>query len=113
MKRHDYHKEKYQGKKKRQRSLAPPDVGGLINLASASGVLGDEDVKGLLRAVRETGDHDLAGLAQECLGRLALERMIDTDPFGPPVDPEEAAGYFVIGVIVNSGCLFGRRSSSR
>jgi hypothetical protein len=83
------------------------NVAGLAALAQAAKVHEDEMVKDLLRAVALSGDPELARDAADYLGALAMEQVLEPDPFAPPVSPEEARGELDVGEIRNSGCRFG------
>ena len=88
-------------------AITPADLSRITTLASAAGVQDDDNVKYLLRSVYYSRDPRVARVASEYLETLAIEQAIDPDPFAPPVDAGEAAGDIDLGVIINSGCLFG------
>ena len=95
------------GQRGRRDISRAPSLSYLTYLANAGKAGQNEKVKGLLRAVHHTQDPEIALEAAEYLERLAVEQVLDPDPFAPPLEPEEAAGEFNLGKVKNSNCDFG------
>jgi DNA helicase HerA-like ATPase len=78
-----------------------------VSLAAVARAEEDETVKNLLRAVHHTQDPEIAQDAAEYISNLAIEQVLEPDPFAPPVKQEETEGEIVLGQIKNAACMFG------
>jgi len=99
----------YFGNRRRNAGGHVPSLSGLVSLAGAARVEHDETVKSLIKAVHYTQDAAIAQATAEYLGALALEQVLNPDPFAPPLEKEEAMGNIVVGQVRNSPCHFGLR----
>ena len=96
-------------RKKTRRVEQVPNLGMLTALAVSRGVEDDPRVKKLLWTVKCTRDPEIALDALEYIEALAAEYALNPDPFRPAPSASETWGEYEIGVVDNSGCVFGLR----
>jgi len=108
MRKQRTHKQ-YRHSKNKSRKLtgAAHSLSSLAFLAAAARAQEDKTVKGLLVAVQRTQDPEIAQEAFEYLHALAMEQVVNPDPFAPAIDAEQAQGEVELGIVKNSGCVFG------
>lgn len=79
----------------------------LARLVKAARLEEDKKIKRLVRAAVHSDDPVIQQDVIEYLNAKAAEQAINPDFFAPPPTREEAWGEFELGIIRNSGCIFG------